>query len=122
MLQESEFALGEDNRLRPDVAILLGEHWDSIDLDKSPILMAPDIAVEVISPSERAENSQRKVDTYLAAGTQEVWQFWPSRQKLVVYRGLKSITPLDIEDTLETPLLPGWEISVRRAFSVRRQH
>jgi len=115
-LPDSEFALGEDDRVRPDVAILLNGRWASVDRKKTPIPLAPDIAVEVISPSERANDTMRKIRTYLGAGVQEVWQIVPEFQTILIYRGAKSITVLDIGDSLNTPLLPGWEISVREIF------
>src|SRR5690242_5965412 len=49
---DCEFALTEDTRLCPDVAILLKERWEALDQDRSPIPLPPDIAVEIISPSE----------------------------------------------------------------------
>jgi len=115
-LPDCEFAIGEDDRLCPDIAILLTERWASVDRKKTPIPLAPDIAVEVLSPSERATETMRKVWAYLEAGTQEVWQFQPESQKILIYRGAKSITALDISESLSTPLLPGWEISVREIF------
>jgi Uma2 family endonuclease len=116
-LPDCEFAVGEDDRLCPDVAILLRERWASIDPDRTPIPLAPDIAVEVLSPSERTTDTMRKVWAYLGAGTREVWQFQPESQKVLIYRGAKSITVLDLGESLNTPLLPGWEISVREIFS-----
>jgi Uma2 family endonuclease len=113
---DSEFALGEDDRLCPDVAILVAERWASVNPDRTPIPVSPDIAVEVISPSERTTDSQRKVWTYLEAGVQEVWQVFPEVQRVLIFRGAKSAVVLDIADTLSTPLLPGWEISVREIF------
>ncbi|HTS29313.1 MAG TPA: Uma2 family endonuclease [Bryobacteraceae bacterium] len=118
-LLDSEFVLGRDDRLRSDVAVLLGERWVCLDLKKTPITVAPDIAVEVISPSERTAESDRKVSTYLAVGTQEVWQFYPESQKVFVYRGPKSVTPLYIDDSLSTPLLPGWELPLREIFTTK---
>jgi len=115
-IPDVEFAFGEDTRLRPDMAVLLGERWDSTNRKQTPIPLAPDIAVEVISPSERTVDSQRKVGIYLAAGTKEVWQFYPESRQVLVYKGAKSITPLDAEDTLSTPLLPGSEVSVLEIF------
>src|ERR1022692_4922309 len=115
-LPDCEFAIGEDDRLCPDVAILLKERWASVDRKKTPIPLAPDIAVEVLSPSEGASDTMRKVWTYLDAGTKEVWQFQPESQKVLIYRGVKSITALDIDEILSTPLLPGWEIAIREIF------
>jgi Uma2 family endonuclease len=99
----------------------MSERWASIDVDKTPIPLAPDIAVEVLSPSERTTDTMRKVWTYLGAGTLEVWQFEPESQKVLIYRGAKSITVLEIGESLNTPLLPDWEISVREIFSAHRQ-
>jgi Uma2 family endonuclease len=118
-LQDCEFALREDTRLCPDLAILLRESWASVDENKTPIPLAPDIAVEVLSPNERTTDTMRKIWTYLEAGTKEVWQFQSEIQKVFVYRGSKSITVLDIDDCLSTPLLPGWEISVRKIFHTK---
>ena len=115
-LQDCEFALAEDTRLRPDIAILLKDRWAALDLDRSPIPLPPDIAIEVISPSERAGDTDRKLWTYLGAGVQEVWQIWSTTRKVIVYRGPNSITALGIGETLSTPLLPGWEMPVSEVF------
>lgn len=115
-LQDCEFALGADTRLCPDVAILLKERWASVDPDRSPIPLPPDIAVEVLSPSERSTDSQRKVRTYLGAGVREVWQVIPEDRTILIYRETGPFTVLEIGQTLTTPLLPGWEISVREIF------
>ncbi|HEY2018567.1 MAG TPA: Uma2 family endonuclease [Bryobacteraceae bacterium] len=111
-----EFALGEADRLRPDVAVLLGERWTTVDRKKTPIPVAPDIAVEVLSPSERFNDSLRKTRTYLATGVQEVWQVAAATQEILIHRGSKSIAVLEVGDRLETPLLPDWGLDVREVF------
>ncbi|MGA3039600.1 MAG: Uma2 family endonuclease, partial [Bryobacteraceae bacterium] len=63
--QDVEFSMTDNDRVRPDVAVLLGEKATSLDPDKTPIPGAPDIAIEVISPSERASESHDKVRAYL---------------------------------------------------------
>jgi Uma2 family endonuclease len=121
VIPDVEFALGEDDRLRPDLAILLGERWTSVNRKKTPIPVPPDITVEVLSPSERATDSLRKIRIYLSSGVQEVWQVSADTQQVLIYRGAKSITVLEIGESLNTPLLPGWEISLREIFSAHRQ-
>ncbi|SPF55381.1 conserved hypothetical protein [Candidatus Sulfopaludibacter sp. SbA4] len=116
-----EYALGEDDRLTPDVGILFREKWESVDRNKTPIPLPPDIAVEVIDPGDLAEYSLRKIWTYLGSGVKEVWQIVPEIEIVMIYRGVKSVTVLDVAESLSTPLLPGWEISVRQIFSARRQ-
>jgi Uma2 family endonuclease len=111
--RNSEFVIGKDSRLRPDVAVIFMERWATLDRRQSPIAFAPDIAVDIVSESDFAVHSQGKVYAYLAAGTQEVWQLWPASQRIFIYRGAKSISPLGTEDVLSTPMLPGWELPVR---------
>lgn len=82
-----EFALDSNTRLRPDVSVLLAEQSRSLDLDRIPIPGAPDIAIEVISPSERAAASDAKVRTYLRHGTSEVWQVYPDSRTVQIHIG-----------------------------------
>ena len=44
---------------------------------------APDIAVEVVSPSDTAPEMARRVADYLAAGTQRVWVVYPAGRRVV---------------------------------------
>ncbi len=113
-----EFALGDDIRLRPDVAVLLYNKWLNADLEKTPVPTAPDIAVEIISPTERATDSTRKVRTYIAQGVQEVWQVFPTDSTIMVYTPTSRVI-LNAEDTLQSSLLPGWKILVSEALRVR---
>ncbi len=110
-----EFALGEDFRVRPDVLVLLGEHAESVDPERVPIPGAPDIAVEVISPSERAFESQQKVAAYLRFGTREVWQIYPKSKSAVIHHGATSIT-LHGGEQITTKLLPGFSLEVHSLF------
>jgi len=69
-VSDVEFALGKDHRMRPDVLILLAERLASVDIEKVPVPGAPDIAVEVISPSERAVHTQAKLESVSAPRSQ----------------------------------------------------
>ena len=115
-LPDSEFALGEAVRLRPDLAVLLSETWAKVDRKKTPIALAPEIAIEVLSPSELTKDSLRKVWIYLGAGTREVWQVSADDQRVVVYHSDKTARVLETGDRLGTPLLPGWEIGLSDLF------
>lgn len=112
--QDIEFALSERDRLRPDVCVLLGERA-AIDARRIPVAGAPDIAVEVISPSERAGDSRRKVRTYLQAGVAEVWQVYPVTREVLVYAGAYR-RECQAGESLSSPLLPGWSVAVADLF------
>jgi Uma2 family endonuclease len=77
---------------------------------------APNIAAEVISPSERAGETRRKVLTYLKWGVQEVWQIYPATHEVLIYAGSKR-RELQQDEYLTTDLLPGWSLLVALLFS-----
>jgi Uma2 family endonuclease len=116
VLPDVEFALSKRDRLRPDVCALLGDRWSALDLDRIPIPGAPDIACEIISPSERTAESTRKVRRYLAAGVKEVWQVFPEDREIMVYTpdGLRSI---DSAGSLSSEALPGWQLPLDELFA-----
>jgi Uma2 family endonuclease len=78
-----EFALADHVRLRPDVCVLLAEKARQLDRRRIPIPGAPDLAIEVISPSE----SLGKIQSYLRHGAAEVWQVYPESRVLEIYKG-----------------------------------
>lgn len=96
---------------RPGVSVFLYPRAKEIDLNKIPVPFAPDIAVEVLSPSGPAVDVHRKVLEYLAAGTQEVWLIDASNSEIFVHKS-SGIRALNLQDSLETPLLPGFTTSV----------
>jgi Uma2 family endonuclease len=109
--QDVEFALTDNDRVRPDVAVVLGAKAARLDPDKVPIPGAPDIAIEVISPSERAFQSEAKVRAYLRSGTAEVWQVYPQSRTVQIHRGEISLS-LPWSQPIETDLLPGFSLDL----------
>lgn len=110
-----EFALSELLRLRPDVSVLLAERARDLDLDRIPVPGAPDIAIEVISPTERASESHDKVRSYLRNGVSEAWQVFPKSRTVEIHRGATSIS-LDATQTISSDLLPGLVIPIASFF------
>jgi Uma2 family endonuclease len=78
---------------------------------------APDLAVEVISPSDRYTEVEAKVEEWLDAGAQVVVVLDPRRQVAKVYAAGVAVESLSIEDQLALPdLLPGWSVALRDIF------
>jgi len=96
---------------RPDVSVFLLDRLAGVDRKKIPLPFAPDIAVEVISPSESAVDVHAKTLEYLAAGSQEVWQFDYENGEVFIQTPT-GIRLLRVVDTLETPVLPGFSAAV----------
>jgi Uma2 family endonuclease len=110
-----EFALSDRSRLRPDVCLLLEDKTRSLDLDLIPIPGAPDLAVEIISPSERTSECHDKVFAYLRNGTGEVWQFYPKSRTIQIYKGETS-SSRDSGGQITSDLLPGLAVPVSSLF------
>ena len=85
LVWDVEFALTANTRLRPDVWVVFPPRAGEVDLSRVPIPGTPDLAVEVISPSEYASQSLRKADFYLDHGTLEVWQIYPDTREVMIY-------------------------------------
>ena len=70
----------------PDVSFIRAENIiGMIDIMK-PYPGIPDFAVEVISPSEIAQEVQDKLHTYLDKGTEQVWHIFPNTREIYQYR------------------------------------
>jgi len=110
-LGETDCRLSDDTVRKPDLGIFLGERWQQLDFKKVPVPFAPDIAMEVLSPSEHAMEVNRKVRDYLAAGSREVWLLDPENGEVHV-RTKASIRILEASEALETALLPGFSVGV----------
>jgi Uma2 family endonuclease len=116
VLPDVEFALSDRDRMRPDVCVLLGERWTGLNRKRIPIPGAPDIACEIISPSERTAESTRKVRTYLRRGVKEVWQVFPEAREVIVWTADAMTRVLDAGEALSTGALPGWTLPLSGMF------
>lgn len=81
----------------------------------------PALAVEIISPQDRADDIHEKVREYLDAGTRQVWVLWPRRNSATVYdvEGQRELGPDDELDGRD--VLPGFRVRAGDLFEVRRR-
>ena len=116
VLEEMDFRLAPDTVRNPDVAFVNSEHVKNIDLDRSPIDGAPALAVEVVSPSNSAQDIMKKTQQYLQAGCRLVWIVYPTLRLVEIHsqsgsRQIREPEPLKAED-----LLPGFLLSLTYVF------
>ena len=116
---DTGFVLGRapDTVRAPDVAFVCAERLKSLGQVKEFFPGAPDLAVEVLSPSERAGTIHAKVADYLAAGTRLVWVVDPEGKAVTVYRSLlspRSVSGAQLLDGEE--VLPGFAVTVSEIF------
>jgi len=111
---ETTFQIGKSGR-KPDVAFVSQERLPENRYQASPI--PPDLAVEVVSPSDKVYDIQEKALEYLAAGTQMVWVVEPIAKTVIVYRSPSDIKILTINDTLTgEDVIEGFQCSVAEIF------
>ena len=100
----------------PDVAFVRAERVPGR-LPRGFFSGAPDLAVEVLSPSDRASEVLAKAQDWLAAGCRMVWVVDPETQTVTVYRNLRDVLVLAAADTLTgDDVLPGLSLSVAEIF------
>ncbi len=77
----------------------------------------PTLCVEVVSPSDRAEDVYGKVVEYFHAGVQQVWVIHPRQQLVFVYTSLNNGRGLIRADTLDGgDVLPGFSLPLAELF------
>lgn len=102
----------------PDVAFVRAERIPAMGVPEGFFDFAPDLAVEVISPSNTAREVMRKVLEYLTAGSSVVWVVDPSSRTVTVYPGREHIRILDEKDELHgSPVLPDFRVPVSELFA-----
>ena len=108
----------ERNTLRvSDVSFLGGERARHLP-EEGYLEGAPDLAVEVVSPSETAVDLDEKIRQYLASGASLVWVVFPKTKTVHVYRADGTVRVLGDDCLLEAPgLLPGWSVRVGDCLS-----
>lgn len=78
---------------------------------------APDLAVEVVSPSNKPGELLQKVGEFLAAGTSVAWVVYPDTRTVVEHNADGRLRILNAEELLTAPtLLPGLQIPISRIF------
>ncbi len=113
-----KIASDPDTVRAPDVAFIRTERIGG-GLPKGFFPGAPDLAVEVLSPNDRAGEVFEKVQNWMDAGCIAVWVVDPKTQSVTVYDAGRKATILQSTDSLEGgDLLPGFSIPVAEFFSI----
>jgi Uma2 family endonuclease len=102
----------------PDVAFV---SWDRLPGRVRPdeyIPVPPDLAVEVIAPSDEPGDIAKKQDLYRRAGVPLVWWVHPRHRTVAVYRDGQLVAELGEGDELDgEPVLPGFRLAVAEIFA-----
>ncbi len=106
------FVLGPATKRAPDVSVIMR----SIDPDQE-IQGAPDIAAEILSPSNTKREMKRKLGQFFANGCKLAWIIDPKTRSVDVWESAAGPSrTLRDSDPLETRLLPGFSLLVAKLF------
>jgi Uma2 family endonuclease len=117
---ESLFELSHcENNRRPDVAFVSAARWP---LNRRvpgtnawPVV--PELAAEVVSPTDTMMSVLDKVEVYLRAGVSLVWLVLPRQEQLYSYTGNSSVKVFTRDDELTAaPVLPGFRLPIASLF------
>jgi len=115
VVTETNFRLWPDRADQsriPDIAFVRKERLPE-DLRRFPAI-APDLAIEIISPEDNFLKVMNKVDAYLEQGTQIVWVVISDTREVLV---CTATSKHSVRDVLTAPeLLPGFELPVSKIF------
>ena len=101
----------------PDAAFIARERIGDSRPERGFWPVAPDLAVEVMSPNDTAEDIESKIREYFAAGTRLIWVIYPQSRTIHVYPSPQRARILSAHDTLDGgELLPSFSCAVETIF------
>jgi Uma2 family endonuclease len=101
----------------PDVSFVRIDRLPANGIEPGLLRLAPDLAVEVLSPSETASQLEEKLHDYLTSGTSLIWVADPVRLTVMVVPADSPVRWLRENDLLEgQPVVPGFTCRVSEIF------
>ncbi|HEY4328490.1 MAG TPA: Uma2 family endonuclease [Phycisphaerae bacterium] len=102
----------------PDVSFISGTRLAGGRVPREQLpLLTPDLAVEILSPSNTKKEMDRKRREYFKAGTRLVWEIDPQTRTATVYTDPENLTLLKEDQSLDGgEVLPGFSLSLRELF------
>jgi Uma2 family endonuclease len=117
---QAGFRMSNHNVRSPDFGFTRYDRFPNGEVPDGFAEFAPDLAVEIISPSEEPGDMTRKVDEYFASGAQQVWHMFPETLAVKVFRSPSDVTMLGPDDEVDLDdLLPGFRSRVADLFRKR---
>ncbi len=115
-LSNTTFQIGSNERM-PDVSFVSVTRFPEEGEPSGKWEIAPDLAVEVISPTDVWDKVNRKIGEYFAAGVRQVWLVSQPLKQVLVYDSLTQIIVVTVTDDLTSEtLLPDFKCRVSDLF------
>jgi Uma2 family endonuclease len=112
---EMAYIVSEHDTYIPDASVI---HKNRLKpLEEKYIKGGPEIAVEVVSPSDSVTHLNAKIDAYLQSGSKTVWVVFPDTRSVMVYTN-DAVRKLKGDQPIEDPLLPGFSVPISQFFDL----
>lgn len=113
---DTTFLIGQNQRL-PDLAFVSNERMPEEGEVDGIAPMAPDLAIEVISPNDVLEKVNSKIEDYFAAGVRQVWLISLRARTVSIYDSPTKVTILtEHEDLTSEAIVPGFRCRITEIF------
>ena len=114
--ENAAYRLNDENVYQPDVSFLSNAHMNLA--GEVYVKGAPDIAIEIISPSSRQYDAFEKRINYARAGVQEYWLVDPITRSVAIYTLEQDqfIRSPQVDDVLRSSVLPGYWLRMEWVF------
>ena len=115
-----EFSPESRTQRRPDIAFLSYEKWPKGKRYPAgnAFQLVPDLMIEVVSPTNFANEVDEKVVEYLDAGVRLVWVVFPTTSRIYIHESLKSVRVVTRFDELDGgDVLPGFRMPLSQIFA-----
>lgn len=113
------FVLRDEPQLiaTPDVAVVRNEVIPSDGIPVGPFPGAPDVAIIVVSPTDKFDEISARVTEYFEAGTRRVWIVRPRVKMVTIHRSVQDVQIIAETQVLNGgDVLPGLEIPLAKIF------
>lgn len=116
---QAGFRMTSGNVRSPDVSFTRKERLPAGKPARGFENLAPDLCVEIISPTEDPNEMQRKLQEYFDAGAQQVWHLYPESVHAKIYSSPTETVALQADDEIDAgDLLPGFRAHVVDLFDL----
>lgn len=113
-------AIPEDRNRRPDGIFVSYKTWPkdvAVPETDNAWSVTPDLIIEVVSPSDFAEEVLEKIDEYFRAGVKTIWVVYPRLRLVHIYESWSQIKVLTYSDTLDGgEVAPGFRFPLPELF------
>ena len=103
------YVLPSGNKRSPDLSFVTAGRLDAPGVSRVFPQLAPDLAIEVVSPSDSPQRVLDKVGEYLESGVRLVWVIDPENRRAVIHRALSSAQQITADGVLAgEDVVPGF--------------